>query len=128
MRIGLVPRVRPPQLLSERRSSGGESELPDPADDVNHAMLSGTIVEEPLRDTSREGEPITVLLVSFAAPDEKARPGSACCEVECADSVADSCRTQLRPGGRVAMVGQLTGGGGLWATSIVAREPRRPAD
>jgi hypothetical protein len=122
MKISFVPRLRPPRLSSEQDSAHRELELPDPAEEVNHAILSGTIVEEPLRDKTRDGDPITVLLLSFTAPDEKAPRGSACCEVEVPDLVAEQCGRRLRPGGRIVAVGQLTGAGGLWATSIVTRE------
>lgn len=89
------------------------------------ALLSGTIVEEPLRDRSRDGDPVTVLLVAFTAPDEKARRGAACCEVEVSDEIAAGQRRHLRAGRRLVVLGQLTGAGGLWATAIVARRSRR---
>jgi hypothetical protein len=44
--------------------------LPDPDEEANAALLSGTIVDEPVRDRSRDGDPVTVVLVSFDAPDE----------------------------------------------------------
>ena len=103
-----------------------ELSLPDPDEEANAALLSGTIVEEPLRDQSRDGDPITVLLVAFDAPDEKSRRGSACCEVEVPDELADQQRSQLRAGKRLVVLGQLTGAGGLWATTIVTRRSRRP--
>jgi hypothetical protein len=99
--------------------------LPDPDEEANVALLSGTIVEEPLRDKGREGDPITVLLVSFDAPDEKER--QALCEVEVPDEIADEQRPQLRVGRRLVVLGRLTGAGGLWATAIVTRQSRRPA-
>lgn len=95
--------------------------LPDPDEEANVALLSGTIVEEPLRDKSRDGDPVTVLLVSFDAPDEKARRAVAVCEVEVPDEIAGKQRRQLRVGGRLVVVGQLTGAGGLWATAIATR-------
>jgi hypothetical protein len=101
--------------------------LPDPDEEANVALLSGTIVEEPLRDKSRDGDPVTVLLVSFDAPDEKARRALAVCEVEVPDEIADEQREQLQLGGRLVVLGQLTGAGGLWATAIVTRRSRRPA-
>jgi Single-strand binding protein family len=128
MRIRMVPRLLPPRPAPGQGVTGGELKLPDPAEEVNNAILSGTIVEEPLRDKSRDGDPITVLLVSFTAPDDKARRASACCEVEVPDPVADQCRRQLQAGGRVAVVGRLTGAGGLWATAIATRKPRLLTD
>jgi hypothetical protein len=98
--------------------------LPDPNEEANVALLSGTIVEEPLRDRSRDGGPITVLLVSFDAPDDIEGQALAVCEVEVPDEIADEQRGQLRVGGRLAVVGQLTGAGGLWASAIVTRASR----
>jgi hypothetical protein len=79
-----------------------------------------------VRDKSRDGDPVTVLLVAFDAPDERFRRGSACCEVEVPDELADQQRGQLRAGKRLVVLGQLTGAGGLWATTIVTRRSRRP--
>jgi hypothetical protein len=99
--------------------------LPDPDEEANVALITGTIVEDPLRDKSRDGDPVTVLLMSFDAPDEKARPAQAVCEVEVPDEIADRHRAHLRPGARLVVVGQLTGAGGVWATAIATRKPSR---
>jgi hypothetical protein len=96
--------------------------LPDPDEEANVALLSGMIAEEPVQDKSRDGEPVTVLLLAFDAPDERARGATACCEVEVPDEIADRQRRQLRAGGRLVVLGRLTGAGGLWATAIVTRE------
>lgn len=104
-----------------------ELALPDPDEEANVALLSGTIVEEPLRDKSRDGDPVTVLLVSFEAPDEKARRALAVSDVEVPDEIADQHRGQLQVGNRLVVLGRLTGAGGLWATAIVTRQSRRPA-
>jgi hypothetical protein len=109
------------------KGSPAELKLPDPNEEANVALLSGTIVEEPLEDKSRDGDPVTVLLVSFDAPDEKARRSVAVCEVEVPDEIADKQRKQLRAGRRLVVLGQLTGAGGLWATAIVTRQSKRPA-
>jgi hypothetical protein len=98
--------------------------LPDPIEEANVALLTGTIVEEPVEDKSRDGDPITVLLVAFDAPDEKIRHGVACCEIEVPKEIADQQRNQLRAGRRLVVVGQMTGAGGLWATAIVTRRSR----
>jgi hypothetical protein len=82
------------------------------------------IAAEPQRDRSREGDPITVLLVSFPAPDQGARQASACCEIEVPDELADPHRRRLKVGARVAVVGQLTAGGGLWASDIITSRPK----
>lgn len=115
-------------LPSRRRQACRPSDrigLPDPDEEANVALLTGTIVEEPLREKSRDGDPVTVLLLSFDAPDEKARRAVAVCEVEVPDEIADAHRKQLRPGARLVVVGQLTGAGGLWANSIATRKPAR---
>lgn len=91
----------------------------DGDDVINRAILSGQIVEEPLQDRSRDGDPVTVLLISFAAPDERSPHGSCCCEIEIPEPVADSLRGRLRPGRRILVLGQFTGAGGIWANSIL---------
>lgn len=95
-----------------------ELTLPDPEEEANVALLSGTIVEDPVRDKSRDGDPVTVFLLAFTAPDERVRRGTACCEVEVSDEVAGDQRRHLRAGTRLILVGQLTGAGGLWATAV----------
>lgn len=126
MRIGLVP----PLLPGHGRSIRGESDdalldsLHSDEEEVNRAVLSGLIAAEPLRDKSRDGDPITVLLVSFTAPDQRARHTAACCEVEVTDVIADRHRRRLKAGMRVAVVGRLTGAGGLWASHLITTPPR----
>jgi hypothetical protein len=125
MRISLVPRLRPPY----GRPSGGVSDEPplDPlgkGKEVNRAILSGLLAAEPQRDKSRDGAPITVLLVLFTAPDERAHDCSTCCEVEVLDSIANRHRGRRRTGRRVWVDGQLTGDG-LWATSLGTGEEAR---
>jgi hypothetical protein len=131
--MSLLPRVR--QACRPAKAEGtlpsnvspAELSLPDPDEEANVALLSGTIVEEPLRDKSRDGDPVTVILMSFDAPDERSPRGSACCEVEVPDEIADQQRDQLRAGSRLVVLGRLTGAGGLWATAIVTRNRRRRA-
>lgn len=86
--------------------------------EVNRAVLSGVMVNEPQRDRSRDGDQITVLLISFAAPDERVCSGSALCEI------ADRHRKQLRLGATVFVVGELMGAGGLWASFLTVKAPR----
>jgi hypothetical protein len=116
MRISLVPRLLP----GHPRPTGGDDPLMVPlgsGEEINRAVLSGLIAAPPARDTSRDGDPITVLLLSFDAPDERTRQVPTCCEVEVPDSIADRHRGWLRVGRRVWVAGQLTGNG-LWATSL----------
>ncbi|MEX2105559.1 MAG: hypothetical protein WD810_01540 [Solirubrobacterales bacterium] len=101
---------------------GGAASAPpghlDPGEEVNRTVLSGVIVADPQRDRSREGDPVTVLLLSFAAPDDRAHGGSACCEVEVPDELADPHRKGLRAGAPLLVSGQMTGAGGIWADYI----------
>lgn len=90
---------------------------------VNRAVISGVMIDEPQLDRSRDGDPITVVLISFPAPDERAGAGSAQCEVEIRDELADRHREQLRLGATVLVVGELTGAGGLWADFLTAKSP-----
>lgn len=94
--------------------------------EVNRVVLSGLIVEDPQRDKSRDGDPVTVLLVSFAAPDEKVHWGWACCEIEVPDGVAEPQRTKLRVGAPILVSGEMTGVGGVWADLIVTEEGETP--
>jgi hypothetical protein len=116
MKISLVPRLLP----GYPRPTRCDDPLLVPVgsgEEINRAVLSGLIVAAPARDTSRDGDPITVLLLSFDAPDERVRQGSTCCEIEVPDVIADRHRGWLRVGRRVWVAGQLTGTG-LWATSL----------
>ena len=89
---------------------------------MNHVVLTGLITADPQRDKSREGEPVTVLLVAFVAPDEKSG-GTACCEVEILDELADCHRPKLRAGAPILISGEIMGAGGLWATMLAVGEP-----
>jgi primosomal replication protein N len=123
MRIGLVPRLLP----GRPTSTGSDDPLLESLgsrEEINQAVLSGVIAAEPQRDRSRDGAPITVLLVSFTAPDQRAHHTGACCEIEILDKLADPHRRKLKAGMRVAVVGQLTGAGGLWALHIIASQPK----
>lgn len=130
--MNFLPRLR--QACQPVKSSGlprGDDptvglDLPGPDEEANVALLSGTIVDEPVRDRSRDGDPVTVLLMSFDAPDEKARRAAAVCEVEIPDEIAERQRGRLRAGRRLVVVGRLTGAGGLWATAIVTGRSSRP--
>ena len=90
-------------------------------------MVTGTIMEEPIRDRSRAGRPVTVLLIAFRAPDEDAHAYTACLEVEALDSVVDSQRSLLRIGRRLVVLGRLTGAGGLWAGAVLAEDAPQPS-
>lgn len=113
MRISLVPGLLPKSGLSATPRIGG---LPDGAADekeINRAVLSGLIVAGPRRDTGDDGEPLTVLSLSYATPRRSAR-----CRVEVPDVIADRHRRHLRTDRRILVVGQLTGADSLRASSL----------
>jgi len=116
MRISLVHGILPDYGRPKNDSDQWLESLDD-GEEVNRAVLSGLIAAEPRPDTSREGDPITVLLLAFTAPDERSGNTATCCEVEVLDSIADGHRRRLRAGQRILVVGHLTGDG-LWATSL----------
>jgi single-stranded DNA-binding protein len=91
-------------------------------EDINRVVLTGRIAADPQRDKSRDGEAITALLISFPAPDEGTHWGSACCEVEVLDEIADPHRKSLRGGASIMVAGELTGAGGIWARLIAVGE------
>jgi len=122
-------RARPPRRDCSPTSNARTNEklnLLDPSEEANLAIVTGTIMEEPIRDRSRAGHPVTVLLVGFRAPDEEAHDYTACLEVEALDSIAEYQRDLLRVGRRLVVLGRLTGAGGLWATALVADAPNHP--
>lgn len=88
---------------------------------TNRTVLSGTMVDGPRRDRGRE---ITVVLLSFAAPDKRDGPGSCLCEVEIKDELADPHRGRLLRGATVLVIGELIGSGGIWANALAAELPR----
>jgi hypothetical protein len=116
MRISLVHGILPDYGRSKNDNDPLLESLGD-GEEVNRAVLSGFIAAEPRPDKSRDGDPITVLLLAFTAPDERMATTSNCCEVEVLDSIADRHRRRLRAGQRVWVAGHLTGDG-LWATSL----------
>jgi hypothetical protein len=120
---GRTRRWKAPPALDQLLHSV-KREVIDQADDdlgaMNHVVFTGRIVTDPQRNKSREGEPITVLLVSFIAPD-----GTGCCEVEVPDELAEPYRRNLCPGVAVLVSGAMTGAGGVWATTISVGEAER---
>jgi hypothetical protein len=88
---------------------------------LNRVYLSGVLAADPQPDVGRDGEPVTLLLVAFPAPDAKdteERTETASCEVEVPERVVGPHPKELRVGGLVLFTGQLTGGGGVIATEI----------
>jgi hypothetical protein len=123
--VNFLPRVRQACSPHRTETAAGELRLPSPTEEANVVLVSGTIVEGPARGKSRAGEPITVLVIAFPAPDDEARHEVACCEVEILDDIADLHRRRLKIGRRLVVLGRLTGAGGLWATALVSRRSGR---
>jgi hypothetical protein len=108
----------PPDL--DQLLHSAKREVIDQADELgmmNQVVLTGRIADGPQRDTSHDGEPVTVLLVSFIAPD-----GTGCCEVEVPDELAEPHRGNLLTGVAVFVSGAMTGPGALWARTFAAGE------
>jgi hypothetical protein len=109
----------PPDL--DQLLHSAKREVIDQVDDelgtMNHVVLTGRIAADPQRDRNHDGEPVTVLLVSFIAPD-----GTACCEVEVPDELAEPHRRNLLTGVAVFVSGAMTGPGALWARTFAAGE------
>jgi primosomal replication protein N len=120
---GRIRRWKAPPDLDQVMHSARDEVIAQ-ADDLaamNHAVLTGRIAADPLRDVSRKGDPVTVLLIAFDAPDEKAGE-TACCEAEVPDEIAETHRKNMRAGAAVLVSGALTGAGGLWVTMISVSE------
>jgi hypothetical protein len=84
-------------------------------------FLSAVLVADPLKDVGRDGEPVTLLLVAFPAPDTpetREYSEAASCEVEVPEHVAEPRRGELRAGVAILITGLLSGGGGVIATEI----------
>ncbi len=112
-----------PPNLDETMHSARSAAIAQAEDDLvmNHVVLTGLIAADPQRDKSRQGEPVTVLLVSFPAPDEESG-GTACCEVEVPDELADRHRKDLRAGAPILISGAMTGASGIWAKMLAVGE------
>jgi Single-strand binding protein family len=93
----------------------------DPRLLLNRLFLSGILAEDPRHDKGRDGNPVTLLLVAFPAPDTSdtyEHSETASCEIEVPERVAERNAMQLRAGGSIFITGQLSGGGGVIATEI----------
>ena len=93
---------------------------------LNRLFLSGVLVDDPKKDVGRDGEPVTLLLIAFPAPDAKdttERAETASCEVEVPTSVAERHSEKLRARDSIFITGQLSGGGGVIATEIHSGPP-----
>lgn len=98
----------------------------DPRLAINRLFLSGVLAADPQRDRGREGDPVTLLLLAFPAPDARdteERAETASCEVEVPSRVSEKHGKRLRAGESVFVTGQLSGGGGVIATEIHTGPP-----
>lgn len=88
---------------------------------INRVYLSGVIADDPQQDKGRDGNPVTLLVVAFPAPDAKdteERTETASNEVEVPERVVRRHRKELRAGGSIFITGHLSGGGGVLVTEI----------
>jgi single-stranded DNA-binding protein len=98
---------------------------------LNRLFLSGIVVADPQRDEGRDGNPVTLLLVAFPAPDSRDTVEgveTASCEVEVPEHVVAHHPKELRAGVSVFITGQLSGGGGVVATEIHSGPPADAVD
>ena len=99
----------------------GASPGQEPQGGLNRVYLSGVLAADPQSDKGRDGNPVTLLLVAFPAPDAKDTEEwteTASCEVEVPERVVRCHPKELRAGGSIFLTGQLSGGGGVIATEI----------
>lgn len=102
----------------------------DPRLGVNRVFLSGVVAAAPQKDVGRDGEPVTLLLVAFPAPDTpdtREHPEAASCEIEVPEKAPGCPATELRAGVPILITGQLTGGGGVLAREIHPGPAPEPA-
>jgi Single-strand binding protein family len=93
---------------------------------LNRLYLSGVLAADPLEDKGRDGDPVTLLLIAFPAPDARdtrERVETANCEVEVPLGVSRNHAEKLRVGESVFVTGQLSGGGGVIATELHSGPP-----
>ena len=84
-------------------------------------MIKGVITEDPTPDTSRAGEPVTLLTLGFAARDAKdknERWASTSCTVEISSQLASKFEGELHKGATVLVAGQLGCGGNVLASGL----------
>jgi hypothetical protein len=96
---------------------------------LNRVYLTGILAADPQQDQGRDGEPVTLLLIAFPAPDAKdtlERAETASCEVEVPAAVAERSARRLRASDSILITGQLSGGGGVIATAIHSGPPPDP--
>jgi hypothetical protein len=99
--------------------------------EVNHVVLTGILAADPQKDKGRNGDPVTLLLIAFPAPDAKDTeefPAVASCEIEVPGEIAAEHAGELRTGAAVLVSGQLSGGGGVLAAQLESEPPDQDGD
>ncbi len=94
--------------------------------ELNHVLLTGILAADPQPEKSRDGDPVTLLLVAFSALEsEDGEDGwiPASCEVEVPHEIAEPHSRDLRAGAAVLIAGRLTGGGGIVAIHLESAPP-----
>lgn len=86
---------------------------------VNRLFLSGVLAADPVEDKDLDGNPVTLLLIVFTAPDSGKTRGLLMREIEVPEGVTRRHGKTLRAGDWVYVSGQLNGGdSGIVATEI----------
>lgn len=88
-------------------------------------FLSGVLADDPQTDVGRDGEPLTLLLIAFLAPDPRdaQAPETAISEVEVPQPVLEQHGAPLRVGEPIFVTAQLSGGGGVLALELHSGPP-----
>jgi hypothetical protein len=89
-------------------------------------FLSGVLADDPQVDVGRDGEPLTLLLIAFPAPDPRDAqlpPETAISEIEVPAEVLERHGRKPRVGETIFVTAQLSGGGGVIATELHSGPP-----
>jgi hypothetical protein len=101
----------------------GSSHLEGTVDvkDVNVVLLAGVIAEEPRQFRSPDGGLATMLTLDFPAPDARGSGSAlACTFVEVPEQVRTLYDRDLNGGSAVLVVGQISNGGDILASSLLS--------
>lgn len=94
--------------------------------EINRLFLTGILLADPQDGEGPEGEPVSVLLMAFPAPNPDGTAEQieiATCEVEVSERVIESHVEKLQAGSSVAITGQIRDGGGVIATVLHSGPP-----
>lgn len=113
---------RPSLLTGAAGAPRGQGSQPE----LNRVYLSGILADDPQRDRDRNGDPLLLLRIAFAAPDSRdTRLGveAVLQEIEVPERVAERHRGKLGIGASIFVTGQMSGGGGVLATEVHSGPP-----